>query len=280
MGPTVTNRFPARIHVLLARDAPVGLVIRRGPSKQACTILWDRETDTFQLGQWLKGRIYERRSDLSPDGKYFIYFAMNGKWHTDPPGAWTAISRAPYLKALVFMAKGDCWHGGGLFLDNRTYWINEGYGHHRLWDSELLHEDMSYEPSQYFGGGSPGVYFPRLLRDGWKLVQQVSLNPSKHYDLFEKPAHEGWLLRKFARAEQNPAPGHGCYWDEHELSHPETQQRIPCPDWVWADRNGKRLVWASRGKLFAGKLRNDGFGEPKELHDFNDMKFQPIKAPY
>jgi cytochrome bd-type quinol oxidase subunit 2 len=30
------------------------------------------------VGQWLKGRIYERRSDLSPDGKHLIYFAMNG----------------------------------------------------------------------------------------------------------------------------------------------------------------------------------------------------------
>jgi len=61
-------RFAARIHVLLASDAPVGLVIRRGPSKCVATLLWNRKTDEFQLGQWLKGRIYERRSDLSPDG--------------------------------------------------------------------------------------------------------------------------------------------------------------------------------------------------------------------
>jgi hypothetical protein len=88
--------------VLLASHAPVGLVIRRGPSKSVATLLWDRRRDKFQLGQWFKGRIYERRSDLSPDGKYVIYFAMNGKWHSESPGSWTAISRVPYLKAVAF----------------------------------------------------------------------------------------------------------------------------------------------------------------------------------
>ena len=88
-------QFKPRIHVLLARHAPVGVVIRRGPSKSVCTILWDRRRDEFRLGQWLKGRIYERRSDLSPDGKYLIYFAMNGKWDSEAKGAWTAIAWCP-----------------------------------------------------------------------------------------------------------------------------------------------------------------------------------------
>src|SRR5215217_8408632 len=77
----------ARIHVLLASEAPLGVVIRRGPSKHVCTIGWERSRDEFQLGQWLNGRIYERRSDLSPDGKHLIYFAMNGKWSAEARGS-------------------------------------------------------------------------------------------------------------------------------------------------------------------------------------------------
>src|ERR1700742_4479685 len=100
-------KFPARIHVLLASEARVGVVIRRGPSKQVCTVLWDRKTDEVKGGQWMKGRIYERRCDISPDGKHLIYFAMNGKWGSESKGSWTAISRAPYLKALGFFPKGD-----------------------------------------------------------------------------------------------------------------------------------------------------------------------------
>ena len=75
--------FPARIHVLLARDSPRAVVIRRGPSKEVASILWDRSSDEFSLGQWLKGRIYEMRSDISPDGEYWIYFAMNGYWSSE-----------------------------------------------------------------------------------------------------------------------------------------------------------------------------------------------------
>lgn len=103
------NAFPARLHILLARHSAV--VIRRGPSQHVCVLGWDRRNDTFQIGQWLKGRIYERRCDLSPDGEYLIYFAMNGRWQSETKGSWTAISRAPYLKALALFSKGDCWQG-------------------------------------------------------------------------------------------------------------------------------------------------------------------------
>src|SRR3954469_17262682 len=104
--------FPARLHVLLAADAPTAVVIRRGPSQSVCTVLWDRKTDEFTLGQWMRGRIYERRCDLSPDGRHLVYFAMNGRWDAETKGAWTGVSRAPYLKAITLLAKGDCWNGG------------------------------------------------------------------------------------------------------------------------------------------------------------------------
>ena len=85
------DKFPARLHVLLASDAKVGLVIRRGPSKSVCTVLWNRDRDTFEPGQWMRGRIYERRCDLSPNGTRFIYFAMNGRWESETKGSWIAV---------------------------------------------------------------------------------------------------------------------------------------------------------------------------------------------
>jgi hypothetical protein len=147
----------ARIHVLLAREVPLGVVIRRGPSKAVCTILWERDRDEFKLGQWLKGRIYERRSDLSPDGRLLICFAMNGKWASGAKGAWTAISRAPYLKAIALFPRGDCWHGGGLFTGKDTYWLNDGYGHTVLHDTSEVRRDLRFQPSECFGGECTGV---------------------------------------------------------------------------------------------------------------------------
>src|SRR6266487_4194859 len=119
---------PARLFVILAREAPKAVVLRRGPSKWVQLILWHTDTDTFDFGQWFHGKIYGPRSDLSPDGSKFIYFAqkITGRTLQDSEYtySWTAISKPPYLTALALWPKGDCWHGGGLFLNHRTVWLN------------------------------------------------------------------------------------------------------------------------------------------------------------
>jgi hypothetical protein len=273
-------RFPARLHVLLARDAPIGLVIRRGPSKQVCTVLWNRKEDAFERGQWLKGRIYERRCDLTVDGRYFIYFAMNGRWESEVKGSWTAISKAPYLKAIALFPKGDCWHGGGLFTGKHFYWLNDGCGHEELATTKEFVRDETFRPVEYYGGECPGVYYPRLLRDGWELVRSEKPGEWSDLTVFEKPLIKGWILRKLAHGEVGAPPGKGCYWDEHELLHTTSGKRFSFPAWEWADIDGKRLVWASDGKLYAARLTVAGLINEHELYDFNDMKFERIEAPY
>lgn len=271
------NRFPARIHVLLARDAKVGVVLRRGPSKSVCSVLWNRKTDEFHVGQWLRGKIYERRSDLSPDGRHLIYFATNGRWETETGGSWTAISKAPWLKAIVLLGKGDCWHGGGLFTDSDKYWLNNGHGHRPMLSSGSLRRDENHQPTGNYGGECLGVYYVRLQRDGWVLRAAAS---AAEFTVFEKPLSHGWVLRKYAHAEIGAPPGKGCYWDEHELEHPESGRRIDGAAWEWAELDGKRLVWAEGGCLFKAIIKGSGLGERKLLYDFSDMKFEALAAPY
>lgn len=273
-------KFAARIHVLLASDAPVGLVIRRGPSKSVATLLWNRKTDDFQLGQWLKGRIYERRCDLSPDGKHFLYFAMNGKWQSEARGSWTAISRAPYLKALAIFPKGNCWHGGGLWTSTKKYWLNDGDGHTVLRDTREVLRDHKWFPPENYGGECLGIYYPRLIRDGWTMKETACVGKWKIKIIFEKPCPGGWLLRKVAHAEVDAPPGKGCYWDEHELMHSSSGELIACPQWEWAELDGKRLVWAAEGRLEAGRLITQGLVDRNTLFDFNEMAFSPVEAPY
>lgn len=275
-APAENKRFPARLHVLLARDAKVALVIRRGPSKSVCTVLWKRDRDTFKLGQWMRGRIYERRSDLSPDGKHLIYFAMNGRWESETKGAWTAISRVPHLKAIDLFAKGDCWHGGGLFLSDREFWLNDGHGHTELKKSSQLRRNPSGHPKDYFGGECLTVYFNRLKRDGWAMhgaeVQEATI--------FEKKLPKSWKLRKFAFSEIDAPTGRGCYWDAHELRQETTGTVLAFPEWEWADYVDGRLVFAVEGQLRTAQLGRGKLASEKLLHDFNDMKFEAITAPY
>lgn len=270
------KRFPARVHVLLARKEPVGLIIRRGPAKSVCTILWDRESDEIVLGQWMRGRIYERRSDLSPDGRHFIYFAMNGRWKSQAKGAWTAISRVPYLKAISLFAKGDCWHGGGLFLTNRDFWLNDGYGHEELQASRDLRRDVKYRSPTYYGGECLTIYYNRLQRDGWTLCDKEDQGAM----VFEKKLPNSWLLRKFAFAETGAPPGRGCYWDAHELRHEKSGTMLAFPEWEWADLDGKRLVWTVDGQLRTAGLGGGELQEERVIYDFNEMKFEARAAPY
>ncbi|MCM1984924.1 hypothetical protein [Lyngbya confervoides] len=271
--------FPARLHVLLARDAPLGVVIRRGPAKQVATVLWDRRGDRWDLGQWMKGRIYERRCDLSPDGKYLIYFAMNGHWQSPTRGSWTAISRAPYLKALALFPQGHCWLGGGLWTGPRRCWLN-GCGLHGAMGT--MPEGVEQEadpPAHSVGGECLSVYFPRLHRDGWHWVDRSQAGQVDRRDIWEKARGDQWRLRKIAHAQVNPGPGRGCYWDEHELLHPATGQWLEFPDWEWAEWDGPRLVWASGGKLWTGTLGEAGLVGERVLYDFNGMSFEARQAP-
>jgi hypothetical protein len=273
--------FPPRLHVLLARESPRALVLRRGPSKTVCAIGWDRRTDTFAVGQWMRGRIYERRSDLSPDGRHLIYFAMKGRWDTKVRGSWTAISRAPHLKALALWGKGDCWHGGGLFINERRYWLNDGYGHTALQTCSRPTRDTGWQPPAYYGGECLTIYYNRLQRDGWTLRDDLPPLPvADPPEVFDKPAPGGWTLRKFCFAEIGAPEGRGVYHDRHALVRADSDQKIDLPAWEWADLDGTRLVWAEEGKLHTARLDRKGPGEPRVLHDFNGMVFEALAAPY
>lgn len=277
------GRFPARIHVLFAREVNYAVIIRRGPSKHVCTIGWNRSDNSFSIGQWLKGRIYERRSDLSPDGKHMIYFAMNGKWDSETGGSWTAISRAPYLKAIGLWGKGDCWHGGGLFESNSRFWINHGYGHKKLFapkDPDRLQEAREWALKEQYGGECPGVYYLRLQRDKWKLIERKITDKFSSATVFEKRVCFHWKLRKLAISSSRPHRDKGCYYDEHQLCNVDSGQVLEFPDWEWAEVDKRGIYWAEKGRLFAGRLDASGLCEVKEVRDLNDMSFEPIEAPY
>jgi hypothetical protein len=271
---------PPRLHVVLARDSKSAVVFRRGPSRYTATIGWDRKTDQFQVGQWLHGRIYERRADLSPDGKHLIYFAMNGRWSSAVKGSWTAISRAPYLKAVSLYAKGDCWHGGGLFLSRNEFWLNDGYGHEPHEEDPRLLRSLTYPWHEHYGGECLGVYFVRLQRDGWAMKCTSPDENGGQTTVFEKRVSGHWLLRKHAHATSDHPVGRGVYFDTHELVNVRTHESVSKEAWEWADVDGDRIVWAAAGCISAGRLEAKGVRQERTLFDFSSLQPERIAAPY
>lgn len=113
-----------RLHLFFATDNDRALILRQGPSRRYRMILWHRDGDTFEDGQWIDRKVYVERCSLSPDGRHFLYFTLNGRWWSDTRGSFTALSRPPYWTALALFPEGDTWGGGGVFLDNTHYWAS------------------------------------------------------------------------------------------------------------------------------------------------------------
>jgi hypothetical protein len=281
-----------RLYAILAREAPVGVIFRRGPSRQVRLIRWNLEDDSFEPGQWFGGRIYERRCDLSPQGDMLIYFAAK---HRPPHHSWTAVSRPPWLTALALWPKGDCWAGGGLFKSGQVillnHWLNQG----QLADGFALPPTLEVEPL----GDSPGcgedepVESARLSRDGWTLACPGKLRAAQDREslrwsfslerVWRKPGASGHVLRMLVRGiGERDGP---WYRLDHEVMDADGQIRVYLPETDWAewDRNGD-LLFSRRGGLFrlpaAMVERGGDFGEQAQLlADFSTMTFEEIVAP-
>lgn len=124
---------PCRLSLVFAHDAPIAVILRRGPSKWVEVVKWRTDTDEFEHGHWFHGHIYGERCGLSPNGELFVYFAMKqGRVDTENgyQQTFTAVSRPPYLTALAMWPHGDTWGGGGRFVDNRTLRLAYGGAGH------------------------------------------------------------------------------------------------------------------------------------------------------
>ena len=267
------KKIPPRIHVLLARESPMAVVIRRGPSKQTAVLGWDRRTDTFKIAQWLKGRIYSFRCDISPNGEHWIYFALKSGQ------TWTVMAKTPWLKALDFYPKGDAWEGGGLFVSDASYWLNDRFftekpEQRKTSRMKVLTGKGAYPPVTD-NGECLGIYFRRLLRDGW--VAQAT--PKQGVE-FRKPLNANWALVKVVCATLEHGEGKGVYYEGHALLNVATGGVLPHENWEWADIDGGRLVWAEKGCIRCATMTEQGLGEPRDLFDCNALAFEERTAPY
>ncbi len=162
---------------VLPREGHKVVILRRGPSRYVRCILWDRNTDTFEDGQWIKGSIKAEDCDLTADGKHLLFLvnkneAGRGSWHT-------AISRPPWFTALTPRD----WENGNAvkarFLSIGQCLVSrKPIGDHDLWridGIEMLYFAPDHEP------GAP-TFIDRKRKS-------VRLTPEHFRSLFEKRDH-------------------------------------------------------------------------------------------
>jgi hypothetical protein len=263
--------FPARLYVLLAREAPVGVVLRRGPSKQVRMIQWDLRDDTFKPGQWFKGRIYERRCDLSPDGSLLIYFAAKYKGALQ---SWTAISRPPWFTAVAVWPKGDGWNGGGQFVGPKEIALNH-LSHESAPHSEFTAGCARFKVRNLATSrGEDGPIWPEILkRDGWMVENGSAL------ETWSKP-HPRFPVKLTMSIESIGDPNSSWYVIHYGIFD-STGAVVFDLGWLdWADwGNRGDLLFAREGRLFRLPVKRGKVGSEKLLSDFNADRFESIQAP-
>ncbi len=109
-----------KLFVIPAREEPIAVILRRGPSRWYHVIQWNTRDDSFVHGAWIKGRIYEHKCDVSPNGRFCVYLVLQGsRCQTEFTHAWTAVSRVPWLHSLVVWPQQETWTGGGRFQSDK-----------------------------------------------------------------------------------------------------------------------------------------------------------------
>jgi hypothetical protein len=113
---------PPRLFGIPATRAPILAVIRRGPTAWSHLGRWDVGAGRYEPGAWIRGHLYPQRCDLSPDGRWFAYFTLQGRARWGLGATYLAISRLPWLTALAAWRTGDTWTRGVHFVDDRSLW--------------------------------------------------------------------------------------------------------------------------------------------------------------
>jgi len=252
----------------------MGVVLRRGPTDWARLSVWHTNTDTFEHGQWIHGRVYERRSDLSPDGSLFIYFVLKigGRRGTHPrwQDTWIAISKPPRFTASALWFVGGTYCTGGFFPAADTVWTG-GLGQPP--DVGRIPRGLTLSTSQDFyidrtnNWPERTVHVNRLLRDGWKHV------PNAAHETWERRSPLGTSTLLMAEEDFDFRAFGGPYVMRYSVRWEPDSKVVDLGYGTWADWDQSgRLLLGQDGRLFVAESN----GARQELANLNSQLPEPV----
>jgi hypothetical protein len=267
------TRAPPRIYCIPATKASIVAVFRRGPTSWSHVGRWHVDERQYESGAWLGGRIFPRRSDLSPDGRFLCYFAHKPSSAWEHGEAYVAVSKLPWLTALHAFRTCGTW--------TRGYYFTEDEGHEHPEDAKL--------PIPYGLRSIPVVQFANERRRGW---QEASDSP-------QRDPGDAWDERRNARLQKRQPGGdrmlcvESLGWAGGEFGAGQAVGGLRVGYWLeanreiqplsevqWADwtREGELLVATRSGKL---QIRHLDRRESEVLfeEDLSLAEPDPVPAP-
>lgn len=248
-------------------------VFRRGPTNWSHVGRWDLARGRYEPGAWLAGRIFPRRSDLSPDGGLLCYFAHKPGAIWEHGEAFVAVSKLPWLTALHSFGTCGTW--------TRGYYFTEDGGCDDPKKADL--------PIPYGLRSIPVIQFANERRRGW---EEASNSPPRHPE-------DVWDERRNARLQKRQPGGdrvlcmESLGWAGGEFGVDQAVDGLRVlyslesngdlellDDLQWADwdRKGQLLVATRSGKLQVRNLDADS-AEIVFEEDLSVLEPNPTPAP-
>jgi hypothetical protein len=264
--------------VLLARKAPVGVVIRRGPSKWWHLTLWDTRQDRFTRGQWFHGSMYPHKCDLAPDGKLFSYFVGKFRRTEEDRGydsTWLAVSRPPYFTALALWPVGGTWEGHTMFLDDGSFHAGTLKDHH----PDHPPGPLRVVPHSYL---KPFQWSSPWVRAGWRPTSLQGVVKNAWY--FD-PRPAAWrkavgnlCLDRATDSGEDLFPSRRR--SRYTIYNRDENTELARFEAHWADFDQRgRMVAAAGGRILEGKFDRRHGLRWRQLAAFQNEKPERMEAP-
>lgn len=240
--------------------------------------MWRTDTDVIEHGQWLKGRVYERRSDVSADGTLFCAFVRQSGMHPEKRAdTWIALSRPPFFSALAVWLVGGTYHTGGFFPDRSSVWL--GFSDQTTPDVGTVPSWLRFAAPRAipYIDGTPEwpdrtVHFNRLLRGGWTLEERA-----QHDALWKRPHPQAGAVLQMLQSYEGPRKFGGPYSVDYSLWDETAGRERRIGEAAWADFDHRgRLIVARDGRLLDWPLDGD---PARPIADFNDQAPDPQPPP-
>jgi hypothetical protein len=268
----MTDKPAPRIYCVAATEAPVVAVFRRGPTDWSHVGRWDLAQQRYEPGAWLHGRIFPRRSDLSPDGRWLCYFAHKPGATWEHGEAYVSLSKLPWLTALHAFGTCGTW--------TRGYHFTAGGDPNDPANVKEL-------PVPYGLRSIPVVQFATERRRGWE--QAPDSPPREPGDAWDQRRNARMQKRHPARNQLLRVESLGWAGGEfgvaqavdglrvlYSLESDASLELLDDVQWADWDRDGKLLVATRCGKLQVRDVDADGCGI---LFEEDLSVFEPAPGP-
>ncbi|HSR43194.1 MAG TPA: hypothetical protein VLL48_13495 [Longimicrobiales bacterium] len=248
---------------------------------------WDLSALRYEPGAWIRATLYPQKCDLSPDGRWLLYSALDYRGDWGAGSIYEAVSRLPWLHALAAWEAGTTYTRGAHFVDEPG---RNGLGAPDVGDATPLLRRYGLEvtrPGQFAverrrGWEETGDSEPRRPGDPWEEGRRVRMRKERPGGGACLEVEGSWAAFRSFPAVRTPAQytlvrdGKGT--DDTTRRRAPPREELLDVQWADWDAGGRLLAATTEGTLRVLELV-DGRLSMVFDHDLAPLAPDPRPAP-